>query len=139
MHILRITDEKSLRLSQVIECSDQVLSVEFCMDDKLLVSMKDPSYIQAYATNNSTTEVQFQPTEFSGLVALRRAAEEASIIISDSALEKDKHGMPTLQKITESRTTTPLELQQWNNPDRVNVAKERNKRHQKRRKLAGKS
>ena len=48
-----------------------------------------------------------------------------------SVLEKDKQGQPTLRKIVEARGNAAL--QPWNNPKRILIAKERNKRSKRRR------
>ena len=143
MHILRVngeSEEKSLELLQTIECSDQAVSVAFTKDGKILVSLKDPSYIQAYSLvkGDSGSEL-FEATDLPGLITLRKIGVENGIIMPESALEKDKQGVPTLHKISESRTTMPVDKRPWNNSERISIAKERNKRHRKRRKLAGKT
>jgi len=140
---------KSLKLVQSLECPEQPLAVSFTKSGSLVVAMKDPSYIQLYSINSSSTSgtgtkddnpLLLEATDHAGLAALRKMAVDASLQMPDSVLEKDKKGLPTLDKKAEGRgniiSKRPIEEMPWNNAARKEVAKARNKRHAKRRKQA---
>lgn len=146
VHILRVVRAKadseettSLELFQTIVCPDQAVAVTFTKDAKLLVALKHPSYSQAYALVKGDVDGLFEAIDLPGLVALQKIGAESSIIMPESALEKDKQGIPTLHKIVERRTKVPADKHEWNDSSRIAIAKERRKRHRKKRKLAGKS
>ena len=135
IHILRIHDNgTSLQLFQTMECSDPAIGVTFLPSGTLLVSRKDPSYVQAYQRPDDASV--FQHTPLPALQTLLQTATAAGIVLPDSTLEKDARGIPTLHKIVESRTT--VAERPWNSVQRIATAQERTKRHRKRRKMAGK-
>lgn len=133
LDILRVEEKDGsnyLKVDQSIECSAQPLSVVF-MEGYLFVSMKEPAFIQAYLLHNKAWQI----IDLAACVALRRYAAEAKISMPDSVLEKDKDGQATMSKLSETRgsTSKPVEKMPWNRSGRIEIAKERNKRHKRRR------
>ncbi|CAB9498178.1 non-catalytic subunit wuho [Seminavis robusta] len=144
-----------LCLTQSIECKDQPLAIAFVQNNnddevdkkntqQLIVTMKDPSYLQLYCQQQPSTDASnpaalFVPTTTttmpSALRKLQELAQTSSIPMPDGVLEKDRQGQPTLGKRVETRGGAARSMQDmpWNNPKRIEIAKQRNKRHKRRR------
>jgi len=136
MDILQLKKENgkhSLSLAQSIECPDQPLNLCFNDDNKLIVLMKDPSYLQIYQqTKDATFESMDLPKEVG---ALQKFAVENKLQMPGTVFEKDKQGVPTMQKENERRGGANGHDQDkpWNRTERIEIAKQRNKRHKIRR------
>ena len=124
--------EKSLKPVQSINCSSQPLSITF-VEGGIVVLQTEPTYIQTYRPNSSQT---WEPVDLVSCSAIQNLATESKITMPDSVLEKDQHGQTTMSKQSETRggAARPIEEMPWNRSERVDIAKERSKRHKRRRK-----
>ena len=127
---------------------------------QLVVVMKDPSYLQIYQQqqqhspslvnkNSTRCDLLFQPImELSSSCwsqKLVKLAQQSNLIMPDTVIEKDKQGIPTLIKSNETRGNSGVGIggthkhkrliqeMPWNNPKRIDIAKERMRRSKRRR------
>lgn len=134
-------DRFSLQLISETSCPSQPLAVIFYDNGRedetsMMVLMQGPHYLTTFTLRrNDKTLVQ---DEADGSInasvhALRELAAEHSITMPTSLLEKDQYGKPKLQKETETRGPASAHAP-WNRVERVEIAKERSRKRQKRRK-----
>lgn len=148
-------DQPSLEFLDSVDCPSQPLSIAFHEVQKvessikdsnagavLTVLMKDPDFITFYDINHQNEDVVkaivVAKDEISFLQALRDIASDAKITMPNTILEKDDHGNPILRKENETRGPAAREAP-WNRVERIEIAKEREKRRKKKPKLANDS
>jgi len=144
----------SLELLGSVDCPSQPLSVDFYEaegvessngndngngDIVLAVLMKDPDYIVLYNIQNSNQDDDDRPIavprkEIRVMQALRDVATEEKIAMRNTILEKDDYGKPVIEKQNENRGPAATEAP-WNRVERIEIAKEREKRRKKKPKL----
>jgi WD40 repeat protein len=134
LSIFKITPT-SLELLGNVDCPSQPLSIDFT-STALTVVMKDPDYIAIYDIQHDNEDVA-EPiavlrNETSVLQALRDMASDKKIAMPNTILEKDDHGNPVLRKENETRGPAATEAP-WNRVERIEIAKEREKRRTKKK------
>ena len=120
-------DETILSLMKSMDCPSKTLGVSFQMD-RAIVLTKD-HYTVGYATVPALSESQMDATK-----ALQDLATKEGIVMPESLIEKDEFGNSKLDKTNETRGPSNEDAP-WKRVERVEIAKERERRH-KRRKLA---
>ena len=128
----------SLELLENVECPSQPLSIVFneqgsdASKSELTVLMKDPDYVVVYDIPHSVTEgVAVGPkTDIGVLQGLKDLASTKTIVMPSTVLEKDDFGNPVLSKINETRGPGKEDAP-WNRVERVEIAKERERRRKK--------
>jgi hypothetical protein len=117
-----------------ISVASQPLAIASPDDHILLLLAAEPLYLQAFAVvrhEHRACSLESQSWPF--LNALRTSvAEYGPIQMPTTVLERDECGRLKMDKLNETRTTNLP----WNNVDRREKAKNRNKRQKKRRKQA---
>ena len=117
----------TLHIDQSVDCPSQPLSITFQDKDTLLVLMRDPDFLMAYKVADSSVD----PIDMKAVSMMKQEATEKKLVMPETILEKDNNGQPKLKKILETRThgaDAP-----WNRVERVDIAKERNRRHKRRK------
>ena len=144
-------EKKSLEFLDNVVCPSQPLSIA-CHEvqqvqssvngDKktvLTVLMKDPHYLATYYFNHDDQDgvKPFAPCQNESIVlrGLRSVAFKEKISMPNTILEKDDYGNPVLRKVNETRGPAATEAP-WNRVERIEIAKEREKRRRKKPKLA---
>ena len=131
-------DPFSLELMCTMACPSQPLAVLFYDDgenfgdDTMMVLMGEPEYFMAYTLRRD--KLILQSTEVSvvaNIHALRELVEKEDITMPTSLLEKNPFGKPKLQKENETRGPGSADAP-WNRVERVEIAKERMKKRQRR-------
>ncbi len=133
----------SLELLDNVECPSQPLSIVFNdssgASSELTVLMKDPNYVAVYDIQHMKEDVSkpiaVPKNEMGVIQALKDAASNEKLSMPNTILEKDDFGNPVLRKENETRGPAAEEAP-WNRVERVEIAKEREKRRKKRPKLA---
>ena len=128
----------SLELFENVECPSQPLSIVFneqgsdASKSELTVLMKDPEYVVVYDIPHSGTEgVAVAPKADIGVLqGLKALASTKTIAMPSTVLEKDDFGNPVLSKINETRGPGKEDAP-WNRVERVELAKERERRRKK--------
>lgn len=139
-------DTPSLELLENVECPSQPLSIIFneiqtadSTSSELTVLMKDPDFVVVYDVQHTKEDVSkpiaAPKNEIGVMQAMKDAVSEKKIAMPNTILEKDDFGKPVLQKENETRGPAGAEAP-WNRVERVEIAKEREKRRKKRPKLA---
>lgn len=113
--------------AHTIECASQPLCAVFQNSESLLVVMKEPDYIASYKVNNKEIVVEIGATE-----KVRHAAASNRIDMPETILERDSYGNIKLMKLNETRGPSGEDAP-WNRIERVDIARERQKRHKKRK------
>jgi WD40 repeat protein len=114
-------------LVQSLECAAQPLSIVFQNIETLVTLMKEPDYIVSYKVNNKEIVPEKESTE-----RLRQTAASNNIVMPETILERDSYGNIKLEKLSETRGPSGEDAP-WNRIERVDIAKERQKRHKKRK------
>jgi len=145
-------EKKSFELLGSMDCPSQPLSAAFHEvqevkssenGDKtgilLTVLMADPHYIASYDFHHDNPDgvkpLALPQNENCVVRALRSVALKERICMPCTILEKDDYGNPVLQKENETRGPAANEAP-WNRVERIEIAKEREKRRKKKPKLA---
>ena len=145
------SENPSLELLDNVDCPSQPLSIVFNEPSttgsdtriELTVLMKDPDFVAVYDIRHTTEEDVVKPiavpkNEIGVLQALRDVASDKKITMPNTILEKDDFGKPVLRKENETRGPAAAEAP-WNRVERIEIAKEREKRRKKKPKLANDS
>lgn len=145
------TDKPSLEFLGSVDCPSQPLSIAFHEVQRgesstkgsntgtmLTVVMKDPDYFTLYDIKHNNEDVvkpiAATQNETRAMKALRDIVSDEKIAMPNTILEKDDHGNPVLQKVNETRGPAATEAP-WNRVERIDIAKEREKRRKKKPKL----
>jgi tRNA (guanine-N(7)-)-methyltransferase subunit TRM82 len=115
------------KLIQSCECAETPLSVIFQSNDTLLVLMQSPQYLVPY----KMVDGKFEPQNDS-IGKIREVAKKNNIVMQETILERDAYGNIKLRKLNETRGPSGDDAP-WNRIERVGIAKERQKRHKKRK------
>jgi tRNA (guanine-N(7)-)-methyltransferase subunit TRM82 len=117
-----------------ISVASQPLAIDSPDDHILLLLAAEPLYLQAFAVvRHEHRAYSLESQSWPFLNALRTSvAEYGPIQMHTAVLERDEYGRLKMDKLNETRTTNLP----WNNVDRREKAKNRNKRQKKRRKQA---
>ena len=122
------TDHGDLQLIKRTSCSNQPLGVSFQSENSFHVVLQEPDFVATYKCTDDT--VILQSTDMFAL--LREQAKESKIMMPKTILERDQYGQIKLKKLHETRGPSAGD-EPWNRVERVQVAKEANKRHKRRR------
>lgn len=114
-------------LMQTVDCAATPLSVVFQGSDSLLVLMKEPEYLVCFQLTDGKLKPQRDATN-----NIREVASNANITMPDTTLERDSYGNIKLRKLNETRGPSGDDVP-WNRIERVDIARERQKRHKKRK------
>jgi len=145
-------EKKSLKLLGSMDCPSQPLNIAYHEVQRvnpsingekigtiLTVLMKDPDYIVTYDFNHDDIDgaMPLVPpkNEIHIIRSLRSVALKEKILMPSTILEKDDYGNPVLRKENETRGPAANEAP-WNRVERIEIAKEREKRRKKKPKLA---
>lgn len=137
LDVYRVTgsgkSERALELIQTVTCASQPLGVCSQGANHFYVAQADPTYLSSYQVKDGTIIAE----EKSGAIeALRKTATSRKIVTLSAILERDQYGGIKLKKLHETRGPSAGD-EPWNRVERVEIAKEANKRHKRRRKEAG--
>jgi hypothetical protein len=121
--------ETKLELIQSVECTSQPLGVRSQGLDIFFVAQRDPTYLAKYRLKCGKVIEEFPPF----IQTLQKTATGRAIVVPDAILERDPYGQIKLAKRHESRGPS-ADFQPWNRVERVETAREANRRHRKRRK-----
>jgi len=114
-------------LLHTTKCATPLLSVIFKDADTLLTLQKEPNYLIAFEVNDSSLTLLENATS-----TICQMASGMSIKLPDIILERDNWGNIKLKKLNETRGPASDDAP-WNRFERVGIAKERQKRHKKRK------
>lgn len=123
-------DNKSATLGELAhtaDCATFLLSICFQDSDTLLTLSKEPNYIIAYKITDNDMTFMEDATSI-----LCRKASEGKIKLPETILERDNYQNIKLKKLNETRGPSGEEAP-WNRIERVDIARERQKRHKKRK------
>ncbi|CAJ1905935.1 unnamed protein product [Cylindrotheca closterium] len=109
------------------KCATPLLSVLFKDADTLLTLQKEPNYLIAFEVTDSSLTLMEDATS-----TICQKASELSITLPEAILERDNWGNIKLEKLNETRGPASEDAP-WNRFERVGIAKERQKRHKKRK------
>jgi tRNA (guanine-N(7)-)-methyltransferase subunit TRM82 len=123
------TEKATLTLVQSLVCPSEPLCVTFQNKDTLLVLMREPDFLIAYKVEEDT----IAPAKTDAVEKMKQEASEKKIVMPETILEKDNYGQPKLKKLQETRTVDADAP--WNRVERIDIAKERNRRARKRKLL----
>lgn len=132
LDIISIIDDdgKISTSSSTVECASTALSVAMPDDETVVVLTTDPYFLETFQLDGKKTD-QVTSTEHALCSSLRKLGTSFNIQMPASVLEKDKSGQLKMQKLSEMRG--PANMMPWNNAERVEVAKARNRRSVKKR------
>jgi tRNA (guanine-N(7)-)-methyltransferase subunit TRM82 len=136
IHIFKIQitgDNASLELLQTITSPSMPLGLTFTTeDDSILVLMKEPNYIVRYCNHS---DVRFEEPSFCNLCdEIVKLGNEMQVTMPETLLELDKTGKVKLVKNKLEDAEGFVKHEPWLNVERIDKAKERNRRHKKRKK-----
>lgn len=123
-------DGETVSLGELVHtttCAATLLSVVFKDSDVLLTLQQDPNYLIAFEVTESALTLVKDATS-----VICQKASEMNIKLSDTILERDNWGNIKLKKLNETRGPSSEDAP-WNRIERVDIAKERQKRHKKRK------
>ena len=131
---VRNEDETKTRLSlvQSIEASSQPLAIAFSNKDTLFTLLQEPDFLVAYTTAAQTDSSAVAIQRVEAIEKLNQEATKNKIIMPETILEKDTWGNIKLKKLNETRGPAAPDAP-WNRVERIEIAKQRNKRHKKRK------
>jgi WD40 repeat protein len=109
------------------KCATPLLSVLFKDADTLLTLQKEPNYLIAFEVTDSSLTLMEDATS-----TICQKASELSIKLPEAILERDNWGNIKLEKLNETRGPASEDAP-WNRIERVDIARERQKRHKKRK------
>lgn len=124
-----VDDERVFTLLSEYNIGSHVLGIKLLDESKLLVVAKEPHYVQSFSL---AQDLVAQPRDTPCLKSLQSLAQEYSIEMPYSVLERDDYGHIKMLKREESRG--PAHLMPWNDPARIERARARSRRNKKRRK-----
>ena len=122
-------NETKLALIQSVECASQPLGVRSGGGDCFFVAQSDPTFLAKYQLNGDNLTEEFPPF----IHTLQKEAIGRAIAVPDAILERDPYGQIKLAKRHETRGPS-ADFQPWNRVERVETAREANRRHRKKRK-----
>jgi len=136
LDIYRVNDQSEtiLGLIQSVECTSQPLGVRSQGVDSFFVVQSDPTFLAKYQLKGDKVEEEHPPC----IELLQKTAVDRAITVTDAILERDPYGQIKLAKRHETRGPSAV-FQPWNRVERVETAREANRRHRKRRKGGGKA
>ncbi|KAL3945570.1 MAG: hypothetical protein SGBAC_000310 [Bacillariaceae sp.] len=123
-------DAKDASIGELLhttKCAANLLSVLFKDDDVLLTLQKEPNYLIAIEVTDSSLSLVKDATS-----SICQKASESDIKLPDNILERDNWGNIKLKKLNETRGPAGDDVP-WNRIERVDIARERQKRHKKRK------
>lgn len=144
LEVYSVTETSSRSLSRIgpsTPCPSQPLSVEFDPHGTLRVVMREPNYMAAYriqpalGSNGSLDVVEEASDPWTQAVRVR--ATQEGVTMPETVLEKDEHGLPKIQRANETRGPSSGEAP-WNRVERVDMAKQKESRRNKKRKQSEK-
>lgn len=135
LDIFKTNDDTSLELQQSIDCPSQPLSVKFVSNERILLVTGEPEYMSEYKLDAGGQCYTIDPSS-PCVQALRQVAASENIAMPTTIMEVDqKSGQIKLQKEAETRVAVGVKAP-WNKFERVQTAKEANKRREKRKRQA---
>ena len=127
--IIKVQKETKLALIQSVECASQPLGVRSGGIDCFFVAQSDPTFLAKYQLKGDNLTEEFPPY----IHKLQKTATGRAIAVPDAILERDPYGQIKLAKRHETRGPS-ADFQPWNRVERVETAREANRRHRKKRK-----
>jgi hypothetical protein len=121
--------EAKLELIQSVECAAQPLGVRSQGQDIFFVAESNPTFLAKYQLKHGKMVEEVPPL----IQTLQKMATDRAITVPDAILERDPYGQIKLAKRHEARGPS-ADYQPWNRVERVETAREANRRHRKRRK-----
>eukprot|EP00934_Nitzschia_sp_Nitz4_P002932 Nitzschia sp. Nitz4//scaffold131_size63436//6738//8081//NITZ4_006261-RA/size63436-processed-gene-0.93-mRNA-1//1//CDS//3329535226//2922//frame0 len=119
----------SLELAQKISCPADVFGTAFLENQQLVVLVREPSILLAYTLSDGKWA---QSSENGAMEAFQKKALNDQVVLPSALLERDQYDQIKLKKLHETRGPAAGE-EPWNRVERVDIAKEANKRHKRRR------
>ena len=123
-----VTNESNVEIRPFLQhkCPAQPLSVSLVDNDHWLVLLQEPHYL-AYLKRAADGNVRQIATTCGSL--LQQMA--TGIVLPDSLMEKDNHGQLVVKKSVDTRG--PAAKAVWNRTERIQIAKERERRSKRRK------
>lgn len=120
-------DPSSLVFVGEIECTSHVLGLDSHVDCYFYAILGEPDYAQLYWIDND----ELTPIESAVVDVIKIYTRDHPQTMPTAILERDKNGQLKFQKTSDERG--PAHTQPWNDPRRVEIARERNRRSKRRR------